>query len=113
LSSQHDLEALLNLGGFPEPFFGGSVREARRWSREYRARIVRDDVSSIEQVKDLGSLELLLLHLPVTVGSPLSINSLREQLQVSFATTAKWLDILERMYAFFGSHHLVLRNCVP
>lgn len=101
LSSQQDIDTLLKLGGFPEPFFGGSAREARRWSREYRARIVRDDVSSIEQVKDLGSLELLLGHIPFTVGSPLSINSLREQLQVGFATTAKWLDILERMYAFF------------
>ena len=101
LSSQGDMETLLNLSGFPEPFFGSSAREARRWSREYRARIVRDDVSSVEQVKDLGSLELLLGHIPTTVGSPLSINSLREQLQVSFGTTAKWLDILERMYAFF------------
>jgi predicted AAA+ superfamily ATPase len=101
LASQGDVESLLTLGGFPEPFFGGSARQARRWSREYRARIVRDDVSSVEQVRDLGSLELLLGHIPATVGSPLSINSLREQLQVSFATTAKWLDILERMYAFF------------
>jgi predicted AAA+ superfamily ATPase len=101
LSSQKEVETLLTLGGFPEPFFKGSAREARRWSREYRARIVRDDVSSVEQVKDLGSLELLLGHIPATVGSPLSINSLREQLQVSFTTTAKWLDILERMYAFF------------
>jgi predicted AAA+ superfamily ATPase len=101
LNSQKDLEDLFALGGFPEPFFRGSAREARRWSREYRARIVRDDVSSIEQVKDLGSLELLLGHIPATVGSPLSVNSLREQLQVSFTTTAKWLDILERMYAFF------------
>lgn len=101
LSTQKDVETLLTLGGFPEPFFKGTAREARRWSREYRARIVRDDVSSVEQVKDLGSLELLLGHIPATVGSPLSINSLREQLQVSFATTAKWLDILERMYAFF------------
>jgi predicted AAA+ superfamily ATPase len=101
LRTQRDLETLFTLGGFPEPFLKGSARDARRWSREYRARIVRDDVNSIEQVKDLGSLELLLGHIPSTVGSPLSINSLREQLQVSFATTAKWLDILERLYAFF------------
>ena len=101
ITTQKDLESLVTLGGFPEPFLQGSAKEARRWSREYRARIVRDDISSVEQVKDLGSLELLLGHIPATVGSPLSINSLREQLQVSFATAAKWLDILERMYAFF------------
>jgi predicted AAA+ superfamily ATPase len=35
------------------------------------------------------------------VGSPLSINALREDLQVNFATVARWLAVLERMYAVF------------
>jgi predicted AAA+ superfamily ATPase len=100
-SSQNDLHDLLTLGGFPEPFLSGSQREAKRWSREYKARIVRDDLSSIENVSDLASIEILFNHLPHTVGSPLSINSLREQLLVSHQTTAKWLDILERLYGFF------------
>jgi predicted AAA+ superfamily ATPase len=58
-------------------------------------------LSSIENVSDLASIEILFNHLPHTVGSPLSINSLREQLLVSHQTTAKWLDILERLYGFF------------
>jgi predicted AAA+ superfamily ATPase len=32
-----ELRDLLVLGGFPEPFFGGSEAGARRWSREYRS----------------------------------------------------------------------------
>jgi predicted AAA+ superfamily ATPase len=32
--SSGDLQALLELGGFPEPFLSGSARTARRWSRE-------------------------------------------------------------------------------
>jgi len=38
LSTTDGLRSLLTLGGFPEPFFGGSEVEARRWSREYRNR---------------------------------------------------------------------------
>ncbi len=94
-------DALLQLGGFPEPFLGGSEVQAKRWSREYRNRLIREEVTSLEQVQDLGSLELLLLRLPDLVGSPLSINALREDLQLSHKTVAKWLDVLERLYAIF------------
>lgn len=100
-SSSEVLEGLLTLSGFPEPFLGGSEREARRWSNEYRSRLVREDLVSLEQVQDVGSLELLMMRLPESVGSPLSVNSLAEQLQVSYKTVAKWLAILERLYAVF------------
>lgn len=95
------LPDLLELGGFPEPLLGGSATEARRWSREYRTRLIREDITSIERVHDLGNLELLMLRLPALVGSPLSINALREDLQVSHKTVATWLSILERLYAIF------------
>lgn len=92
---------LVTLGGFPEPYFGGSEREARRWSREYRIRLVRDEIVDLENVADLGSLELLMTRLPDLVGAPLSANALREDLQVAHKTLARWLDILERFYAIF------------
>jgi len=101
LASAKDLAALLALGGFPEPFLGGSEREARRWSNEYRSRLVREDLASLEQVQDLGSLELLMTRLPELVGSPLSVNCLAEQIQISHKTVSKWLAMLERLYAIF------------
>ena len=75
--------------------------EARRWSRDYRTRLIREDVAGLERVQDLGHLELLMLRLPDLVGSPLSINAVREDLQVAHKTVANWLDILERLYAIF------------
>ena len=101
LASAEDFKALLTLGGFPEPFLGGSKKEARRWSNEYRSRLVREDLADLEQVQDLGSLELLMTRLPELVGSPLSVNRVAEQLQISHKTISKWLDILERLYAIF------------
>jgi predicted AAA+ superfamily ATPase len=101
LTARSDFLDLLTLGGFPEPFFGRSAVEAKRWSREYRNRLVREDVVSLERVSDLGSLELLALRLPELVGSPLSLNALREDLQVSHTTVANWVKILERLYVLF------------
>jgi predicted AAA+ superfamily ATPase len=92
---------LLKLGGFPEPFFGGAEVEARRWSREYRTRLVRDDIANLERVQDLTALEMLALRLPGLVGSPLSINALREDLEISHRAAAAWVAILERTYAIF------------
>ncbi|NOZ53727.1 MAG: ATP-binding protein [Gammaproteobacteria bacterium] len=94
-------QQLLTLGGFPEPFFSGSEVEARRWSREYRNLLVREDITTLERVQDLGNLERLMLRLPDLVGSPLSLNALREDLQVSHKTISNWVSILEKLYALF------------
>jgi len=99
--SQADVEALLQLGGFPEPFLRGSVARARRWSAEYRSRLIREEVTSLESVRDLGALERLMLALPERVGSPLSRNTLREDLELNHQTVTRWLDIFERLYAIF------------
>lgn len=95
------LPALLALGGFPEPFLSGSERFARRWSVAYRERLVREEISTLETVSDLGRLELLAGALPARVGSPLSLNALREDLQVSHQTVTRWTDMLERVYGIF------------
>lgn len=101
LKTQNDLLELLQLGGFPEPFFSSSDIEAKRWTREYRTRLIREDMVQLERVHDLGSIELLSLRLPELVGAPLSINSIREDLHVSHKSVSLWLNILERLYAIF------------
>ncbi len=100
-ASDADFHALLKLGGFPEPYFEGSEVEAKRWSREYRQKFLQEDLLSLESVQDVGRFEHLILRMPDLVGSPLSINALREDLQVSHKTVSKWLDILERLYSIF------------
>ena len=101
ISTQRDLETLFRLGGFPEPFFSGSDSAARRWRKTYRQRFIREDLVALEKTEDLASLELLALRLPDLVGSPLSINSLREDLNIHHETARKWCAILERLYHIF------------
>ena len=99
--SDNVLQHLLKYGGFPEPFLAASEQEARRWSRDYRTRVIYDDLNSLENVRDVSLLEQLSLRLPDLVGSPLSINALREDLQISHQTASRWLDMLENIYLIF------------
>ncbi len=95
------LQDLMTLGPFPEPLLEGSATAARRWSLQYRSRVVREDVASLERIDELGSLEQLSVRLPDLVGAPLSINAVREDLQVAHRTVERWLDILERLMFVF------------
>ena len=101
IKTDGDMKDLLTLGGFPEPFLSGSQKESLRWRKEYRSRVVDEEVSSLEFSRYLSQMELLLLRLPELVGSPLSINSLQSDLSLSHKTVAKYLDILERMYLIY------------
>ena len=100
-SSVSTLSDLMIYGGFPEPFLLQSERESRRWSREYRSRIVRDELTDLETVRDVGIIEKMVLLLPDLVGSPLSINALREDLQVSHQSVSRWIGMLENLYMIF------------
>ena len=117
-ASASDWKGLRTLGGFPEPFFGGSARGAKRWSTEYRNLLIREELVSLERVDDVGRLELLALRLPELVGAPLSINSLREDLEVSHNTLSRWVMLLERLYALvlirpFGSPRVRAVKKIP
>ena len=99
--SKSDFETLLKFGGFPEPLFSGQVREWKRWQRERRQRVIYEDLRDLEQVKEISLIDLLVESLPSKVGSPLSLRSLKEDLQVSHQSIDRWLTILENLYMVF------------
>lgn len=91
-------ERLLQFGGFPEPFTAQREKELRRWQRERLARVVYQDISDLGTVKELSKIELLVDLLPSKVGSVLSVNSVKEDLEVSPNTITSWLNVLELVY---------------
>jgi uncharacterized protein len=99
--SQNTLEQLMKFGGFPEPFLAASERVWRRWQKERSHQVLKDDLRDLERVEEIDLIAHLAERLPDLIGSPLSINSLREDLQVSHATLKKWLTILEKLFVFF------------
>ncbi len=95
------LDDLLEFGGFPEPLIMKDKRELKRWQNERVVRIISDDVRDLSTVKDISMIELLARELPKKVGSPLSYESLKEDLQVSHQTVVKWITILDSLYYSF------------
>ncbi len=101
MSGKGELAALLKFGGFPEPLFSQNEVEWKRWQRERQTRVIREDLLSLEMVKEVSQLDLLVSLLPTRVGSPLSINNLRNDLEVAFETIERWISILENLYYCF------------
>ncbi|MBI4356566.1 MAG: ATP-binding protein [Gammaproteobacteria bacterium] len=91
-------EQLKNRGGFPEPFYKDNALQHRRWSLRRRELLIQQDLRDISEIKTLSLVEHLTLLLPSRIASPLSLNSLREELQVAFDTLKSWLLVLEKLY---------------
>ena len=86
--SSSDLKTLLKFGGFPEPLFSQSVSHWGKWQNHRNHQVINEDLRDLEKVKEISLIHLLLESLPEKSGSPLSINSISEDLQVSHQTVA-------------------------
>jgi hypothetical protein len=102
--------ALMEYGGFPEPFLAQSPRTLRRWQKERLDRVFREDVRDLEAVRDLSSIEHFADLVAARVGSPLSLNSLREDLEASHRAVSHWLAVLDRLYFVFLVRPFVARE---
>lgn len=96
-----ELAILERFGGFPEPLFSQSDRILRRWHSERSERLFREDIRDTEMIRELGKMQVLSDMLPSKVGALLSINSMREDLEVSHRAASHWLNILESFYYHF------------
>jgi len=99
--SKTTLQDMLTLGTFPEPFLSGSETDARRWRKDYLTLVLTQDVTQLEDVRDLSSMQLLVDLLRERVGSPVSYKSLAGDLQISPTTVNRYITILERLYLVF------------
>ncbi len=95
------LRDLETLTGFPEPLFSGSETRLRRWRHSRQTLVIREDLRDLTRIREIGLLETLVALLPDRVGSPLSVNALREDLGVNFMTVQGWLEALARLYYLF------------
>ncbi len=96
-----DLAILEKFGGFPEPLFSQNDRTLRRWRNERNERLFREDILDVEIIRDLGKMQVLSDMLPSKVGALLSVNAIREDLEISHRAASHWLNILEAFYYQF------------
>jgi uncharacterized protein len=95
------LADLLNYGVFPEPLLQTNKGKSERWSRLRQKRLIQEDVRDLRNISDLAALTVLCDFLPERVGSLLSVNNLREDVGVAYATVRDWITVLEALYFCF------------
>ncbi len=100
--NENALHLIENFTGFPEPLFSESATRLRRWSLAHEQLILREELRDLTRIRELGLIEALVNLLPERIGSPLSINALREDLNVRFETVQLWLNVLERLFFLFS-----------
>lgn len=99
--TRSDLLNLLHFSGFPEPLFSQDAKTHRIWQRDRLSRVLKEDLRDLENVRDVSLVSQLVELLPERVGAPLSIKSLKEDLEVDHKTVERWLEILENLYVSF------------
>ncbi len=94
-------EQLYEFSGFPEPLFRADMRFYNIWNNERKKTLIKDDIRDAYMIKEISYMEILAALLTTKIGSPLSINSLKEDIGVSYDSVKKWLMILEQFYYIF------------
>ena len=91
----------MKFGGFPEPFLNQSTTFLKKWTKERRHRVIYEDLRDLQKVKEISYISLLVENLPDRIGSPLSIQSIKEDLSVSHQAVDRWISLLELLYMVF------------
>jgi predicted AAA+ superfamily ATPase len=101
-SNQGIWDQLTNVSGFPEPFSRNDPLQYNRWSARRRDLLIREDVRDLTQIRNLPLLEHMARMLPERVGSPFSLNYLRQDLEIAHDTAKSWLQVLTHLYYCFA-----------
>jgi uncharacterized protein len=96
-----NIERLIAYSGFPEPYQAKNLTEANRWRMQYINSLLSTDVFTIDKIHNLRAMQLVFDLLTQRVGSPVSYQSLAEDVAVSPTTVKKYIQILEALYIIF------------
>ncbi len=99
--SETNYQKLVKCSGFPEPFIEGDVGFYTKWKRTHLDVILRQDLITLEAVRDISTIETLLFLLQGRVASPFSYSSVGRDLQRDVKTVQRWIGMLENLYLVF------------
>lgn len=96
-----DIDRLIERGGFPEPYLDESAIEANRWRLLYINSMLSTDIFEFDKIYNIKAMQLVFNLLRNRVGSPVSYQSLSEDIAVSPTTVKKYIQILEALFIVF------------
>ena len=96
-----DLKALLQHGGYPEPFLKRDTRFSRRWQTLRTQQLVREDVRDLTQIQQIDQLQMLVRLLSVRSAHQLIYGNLANEIRVTVDTVRRWVEVLESLHLGF------------
>ncbi len=94
-------DLLFEMSGFPDPFLKADKKFYQLWFKERKSLLLREDIRNASFIREISLLEMLSHLIPERVGNPLSLNALREDVNVAFETIRDWVLLLEQFYYLF------------
>ncbi len=101
VNARLDPDLFLSRGGFPEPLLADTDTDADRWRMQYVDGLVRTDILDFERIHDFKAIQLILDLLRSRTGSPISYQSIAEDVGVAPNTVKKYIQILESLFIVF------------
>ncbi len=98
---QDILDQLLNFSGFPEPFLKADSKFLRRWKQGMLEQLIREDIRDLTRIIEIDNVENLVHLLPERIGSPLSLNSLKEDMAISYTAVKNAITAMRLTYIIF------------
>ena len=101
LGETFDLDVLMNRGGFPEAYLSDNDVDASRWRQQYVNSLLTGDAPEFTEIQNIHALRLIFNLLRERVGSPISYQSISEDVAISPNTVKRYIEILESLYIVF------------
>ena len=93
--------ALLEFGGFPEPFVNRQQRFLRKWRSLRMDQLFSQDIRDLTKTVEVDQIEALAMILANRTGEQLVVASLAQEVTASEPTVKKWVSILKSLYYGF------------
>lgn len=91
--------ALLEFGGFPEPFTNRQARFLRKWRSLRMEQLFSQDIRDLTKTVEIDQIEALATILANRTGEQLVVASLAHEVTASEPTVKKWVSILKSLWS--------------
>jgi predicted AAA+ superfamily ATPase len=99
--SKENFSALLQFGGFPEPYLKNNTRFYNRWKSTRLKLFFREDLRETTRVFEVGQVEILAELLRHQAGQLVSYASLARKVRASEDSIRRWISVLASLYFCF------------
>lgn len=100
--SNDDWQALLEFGGFPEPFVQRSKSFSNRLQKMRKDQLFYEDIRDSTRIQEIAQMEVLAKLIQNQAAQSLDYQSLAKKVRVSPDTVRRWINVLNSFYFCFS-----------